>query len=623
VVAAAPLTGMNWKPTWVLLASAAVMLAFIVLVEHPLRRQRELQSSRLVLPGLDPARVTNIEIHPWGQGIIQAVRQSATNQSWRLVQPVSYPAHEQLFAALLETLTKLEWVARITEKELSDRPDAQKEFGFTKPLFTLLLQGSGPDRRLEIGALGAFNDDVSLQVVGNTAIYQAPIDILRWLPTNQKLWRSQSLLSLTNTAFQTLRVRSTGQDFELERDATNHLWYMSKPRPSARADTAKINELLGQIQSVLVSDFVTDDPKADLETYGVPTTETASDLELSFLNGTNVVAGVQVGHTYSTNFPAYAYARREVPGNIVVVAKEALKPWQVAYTNFLDQHLISLSPALIASISVRGEDNFEVRRQTDGQWLVLAGKSFPADSALMEYWLAQFTNMTTEIAKRVVTDFSEYGLMHPALQYTVRFRPDAGAHTEARIDFGTNKTGHVFERRLDEDFVNTASSDDFDLLPRASWELRDRAVWDFASSNVVSVMIHQRGGELKLLHDPDGGWTYAPGYNNQVPINSSGTEACVFEMGRLRAIYWDGVGEEHLERYGFPQADFQVAFDVKQGGTNETYRIQFGGRSPTHYHPYASIMRDGQRLIFEFPAGLYEKFVWPNLTVYTARLQPR
>ncbi|HEV7924021.1 MAG TPA: DUF4340 domain-containing protein [Verrucomicrobiae bacterium] len=613
---------MNWKPTWVLLLAAAVLLAFIVLVEQPMRRQRELQESRLVLPGLNPALVTNIEIHPWGKAMIEAARERGTNGFWRLSRPVTYPGNNQLFAALLDTLAKLEWEIRINEKELSERPDAQADFGFTEPLFTLLLQGSGPDRRVEVGNLGAFNDLVSLQVVGNTAIYQAAADILRVLPRDPRLWRNQSLLSLTNVAFQTVRVRSAGQDFELERNATNHLWYMSKPVPPARGDTAKINELLTRLQTVLVSDFVTDDAQADLDTYGQQSTETTPELSISFLDGTNTVAGVQFGHNY-TNNTAYAYARRAVQGNIVLVAREPLKVWQAPYTNFLDQHFISLPPSLITSITVHGGDDFEVSKQTNGQWLVKADKTFPADSILMDYWLAQFTNMPTEIAKRVVTDFSDYGLSHPSLQYTVHFGPNAGAQGDAQIEFGTNQAGKVFERRLDEDFVNTVSSDDFDLLPRVSWELRDREVWNFASKNVVSVTINQRGGVLKYLRDPDGNWTYAPGFNNQVPINSFATEACVFEIAHLHAIYWDGVGEDHLERFGFPQADFEVAFEVKQGGTNETYRLKFGARSPTHYHPYASVVKDGQRLIFEFPAGLYDNLVEPNLTLYTARIQHR
>ncbi len=494
---------MNWKPTWVVLISAAILLAFIVLVERPLRRQRELQAGHLILPGLDPTLVTNIEIHPWGQSIVQAVRQGGTNHSWRLVRPVAYPAQNQLFNALLSTLAKLEWSMRIDEKELIDRTNAQEDFGFTKPLFTILLQGSGTDRRLEIGQLGAYGDDVSLQVVGNTAIYQTAADLLQLLPMDQRIWRDQSLLSLTNLVFQTLRVRSPGQEFELARDATNHLWLMTSPRPPARADTAKINDLLSKLQKVLVRDFVSDDPQVDLDSYGQPGAETTPELEISFLNGTNTVAGLQLGRTY-TNYPGLAYARRENAGNIVIVDKEPFKPWQAPYTNFLDQHFISLSPSLIESIAVRGDDNFEVQKQTNGQWLVVAGKSFPADALLMEYWLATFTNMPTEIAKRVVTDYSEYGLSQPSLQYTLHFGHAAEAQPATQIDFGTNQAGKTFERRLDEDFVNSISRNDYDLLPRDSWVLRDRQVWDFASSNVVSVTIHQRGGEAQVFARP--GW---------------------------------------------------------------------------------------------------------------------
>ena len=84
---------MNWKPTWVLLAAAALVLAFIVLVEQPLRRQRQLQASRVILPGLNPSLVTNIEIHPVGPADYPGhAPKVPPTQSWRLVQPVAYPA---------------------------------------------------------------------------------------------------------------------------------------------------------------------------------------------------------------------------------------------------------------------------------------------------------------------------------------------------------------------------------------------------------------------------------------------------------------------------------------------------------------------------------------------------
>jgi hypothetical protein len=45
--------------------------------------------------------------------------------------------------------------------------------------------------------------------------------------------------------------------------------------------------------------------------------------------------------------------------------------------------------------------------------------------------------------------------------------------------------------------------------------------------------------------------------------------------------------------------------------------VEFGGRSP-YSHPYASVMRDGQRVVFEFPADLYENFVEHDLSIPAA-----
>jgi len=226
------------------------------------------------------------------------------------------------------------------------------------------------------------------------------------------------------------------------------------------------------------------------------------------------------------------------------------------------------------------------------------------------------------MVKTIVTDFAPYGLSNACLQYIVRFSAAAGTHNEARISFGTNAAGKVFERRLDEDFVNTISADDFSLLPRVSWELRDRQVWSFESSNVVGITVCQLGATNKYKRDLDGNWTYVPGFGNPVPVNSAATEECIFRIGKLRAIYWDGVGETNLDFFGFAKTDHQVEFAVKRGGTNEIFRLQFGARSPMR-HPYATVVRDGQRLIFEFPVDLYENLVEPNLTLFTTRLHYR
>jgi hypothetical protein len=606
---------MNWKPTWVLLTATAVVFVFIVLVEHPIRQERLRQASRLVLPGLDPVAVTNIEIQPWGKSAIHAQRAGLASHAWRLTQPVSYPARSDRIEALLDSLAKLEWKDRISDQELRDRPNAQEQFGFTQPRFSILLQDARADRRLEVGALSPMGDDLFLNLVGSTAICLAGAELLQLIPQDMDTWRDLSLLNLARIPFDELTVRSAAKELDLRRDPTNHLWMMNHP-VSARADSGKVNDLLEQLRLLPVSRFVSDDPQADLEGFGLQSSPQTPDLTLVFSNGPNLAAVLQIGASPS-NQPALAYARRQNPSNIVLVAREPFRPWHGDYTNFLDQHLISVSPRAIQSIEMHGEDNFVVRKETNGQWEVQARQNFPADAALMEDWLAALTNIPTAIEKTVVADFSEYGLSHPALRYSIRFSPDAGSNAATQLEFGTNKNGQVFERRTDEDFVNTISRDEFGRLPQASWQMRDRRVWSFESSNVVSVTVHQLGATRKYLRDPDGQWTFAPGYHGPPFVHSSSLEEGIHRIGNLTAIYWDGIGDDSLERFGFAQAGHSLEFEVKRPNGVETLRVEFGGRSP-YTHPYASVVRDGQRLIFEFPADLYENFVEHDLIIPAA-----
>ena len=51
----------------------------------------------------------------------------------------------------------------------------------------------------------------------------------------------------------------------------------------------------------------------------------------------------------------------------------------------------------------------------------------------------------------------------------------------------------------------------FDRLPKAYWQLRDRAIWHFESNEVVAIDIHQRGGHLRYTRDEHNQWTLPPG----------------------------------------------------------------------------------------------------------------
>src|SRR5437867_732113 len=100
---------MNTKNTWIMVALAAGLFAFIFFYErHAFKKEHP---ANKVLPYLDVASITSVQIRPADQMEIRAER---TNSTWQLTKPVVYPAQTGGIEYLLEALGNLTYQARIT-----------------------------------------------------------------------------------------------------------------------------------------------------------------------------------------------------------------------------------------------------------------------------------------------------------------------------------------------------------------------------------------------------------------------------------------------------------------------------------------------------------------------------
>jgi hypothetical protein len=610
---------MSWKSTWVLLTLAAALLAFSIFVEHPLREARARQASRFVLPALDPATVTNLSLTLLGQHTIEVQRSAPGAHDWRLTQPVAYPGNAEKIEALVHALSELEWQDRIGASDLAKRPDASEAYGLARPQISLQLESSKASRSLDIGNITALGDQMFLRVAGAYDVYKIGVALTNVIPLNKDFWRDTAVVDLPAIKFNAIHARSIERAFDLTRDPLTGLWQMTKP-VAARADTPKIDQLLktfGQMQAIA---FINDESPNALEQCGLQTPLQTPQLEFSMLQDTNILFSLQLGTNYA-RIPGAAFARRRDPSNIVLVPTAALLPWEADSTNFLDRHMFSLPASNVDAIDVRGDDSFVVRRAGESGWEVAAGdRKFPADGFFMSEWMGGLTNVDLEIEKMVVDDVAPYGLARPRLVYKLLGAGGGSNQLLAQIEFGSNSPAGVFERRVDESSVNVIPADEFGRLPHVSWQLRDRSIWNFSDSNVVSVAIHYLGGDRKYLRDPSGQWTFAPGYHGPPFPDWARLEEGLHRLGQLRAVYWDGVGDDPADRFGIRAADHRVTLEVRNGGQLETREIAFGKRSP-YLHPYAAVTKDGEQLIFEFPVDLFDGFIVPEFTL-PAALRP-
>jgi hypothetical protein len=589
---------MNPKNTWLWLA---VVTGLFVLVLFDQRHARETGSVPVgVLPNLKPAAVIRIQVSP-GKGT--NIRAERTNGVWQLTKPLIYPAQAASIDNLLIHLARLIPAPHITARELRNRK-VDEEYGFVTPQAAIIIEQPDYSVNLLVGARTAPGDQVFLQVVGGDGVYVVNADFLKYIPRTPEDWRDTMLIDLKGLAFDRLSVTNGAKIFELRRDATNALWRMVYPL-QARAYSARAEESLQLLQSVTVSQFLPDDPKADLEAYGLQSPE----LEVAFGQGTNTVARLQFGKS-PTNDTRLVYARRIGVNAIVAVPKDLLAPWYARVNDFRDPSLVTLT-APVAEIDVRATDSFSLRLQTNGAWRVLP-QGFPADGGVVKDFLANLSALQiVEFTKDVVIapDLPAYGLASPVRQFILK---SAAASTPggptngvmAELDFGTNQADRTFARRADENFVYAVKRGDFERLPSASFQMRERRIWSCSTNDIARVTIRQQGKVRQITRNGPYDWSLTSGMTNELAVEETVSGLC-----QLTAIAWIGRGAADRARFGFTDDSHQITLELKNG---EKASVEFNGASLSGV-PYGAVMLDGEPWMFECPAWLY-RYVQSHLS---------
>ena len=587
---------MNSKSTWLWVALAAGMFGFIYFFSGQLDTPEP--KTAPVVPGLDPAAVTAVEVQPAGHLPIRAER---TGKTWQLVEPLHYPAQDSSIEQLLSAFQHLTPATRIATAELQGNPGTSEQFGFDPPQASLVLDEAGRLIRIWIGARTSPGDQVFVQVVGLDGYSVVTADLLKLIPRTVNDWRSTTLADLNQFPFDHLEVTNAGKVLQLQRNPTNQLWRMILPNDT-RADRQRIQQALSSLQSLRVEHFVSDDPKVDLDAFGLQN----PDLSVAFRDGTNLNLLLEFGKS-PTNAPDLAYAKRGDRDSVVTVSRSLFEPWLAArshdFRDFFDPHLLLLT-RVPDRIEIHAQDDFTLLRQTNGEWHVTP-QDFPADPALVQELVNNLSRMKfTAIVKDVVTDpdLPTYGLASPARKFVFEANDPSGDATNqllAELDFGINGT-NLFARRVGEGFVYALDPVALQRVPAVSWQMRRRQIWNFTEDDVSRIVLDQSGKHREIIHKGTNSWTLAPG--SQGIINDLAMGEVAHRLGELSAATWVDRGTNHLERYGFTTNQFTLGLALKTG---RTVSVDFGGTAPSGF-PYAMTTLDKQPWIFEFPWPLFQ-----------------
>jgi hypothetical protein len=169
--------------------------------------------------------------------------------------------------------------------------------------------------------------------------------------------------------------------------------------------------------------------------------------------------------------------------------------------------------------------------------------------------------------------------------------------------FGTNAENKVYARRLDESSVYGINPADFELLPRASWQLRSRRIWNASEAEVVKVIIRQQAKTREIINKQNHNWSLAPGSSGS--IEDLAVDQTVRGLCQLAAVSWVGRGDQDRSRYGLTPDAHQITLELKNG---EKLTVDLG-REASPVSQFAAVTLEGQPWIFEFPVKLYRDVV--------------
>ncbi|MBI2946356.1 MAG: DUF4340 domain-containing protein [Verrucomicrobia bacterium] len=588
---------MNSKTTWGLLALAMALLGYILIFErrnvHPAGNAAEAER---VFPDFDPAKVTAIGIERTNSYLgVERV-----NNRWQLSNPV-YPAQSTGIEEFLQSIALLQKHASIPAHSISSQPGGRAAFGLQPPKAKIAVY-SGTNRiGFDLGSRTPTADQLYVQLIGDPRILITDAGLLEHVPTSARDWRDLMLVHDERLTFDQLAVTNETSFFWIVRDATNQLWTLARP-VAARANGNAVDYVIQELRNTRVSQFVTDDPAADLERYGLQPPK----VQMTLARGTNAVLQLQFGSSPTNNLD-FIYARRLSHTNVVLVPRKLADLLRKSHDYYRDRTLLYFSEPSVRRIEIQSKrEAFALQIQTNGAWQMVEPFRAPADTAAVREFFTNLARLEIDrFEKDLVPDFAPYGLAPGERRYILKTAvTNAIGPTNivlAQVAFGSNQVDRIFARRGEEPAVYTVSLGDVSRLPQAAFEWRDRRLWSFASSNVVSVTVHQRGRTRKLERNAQRAWF-------SEAVENEALEELLRRLGELRAVSWRGKGEEQMRLRRFHEYDYQITLDVNRGGKIEPHTIRFGPLVIDG--PLAAVvLEEGQWIIFVFPAPMYQDVV--------------
>ena len=574
---------MNWRNTLILAIVALAGFAYFRFFEMKRPGTEESRRQAQNMLNFDRTKIDGIVI----QNGDQKIEIRRRDNKWHLETPIKDQADGALVETLLSDLENWQKEGTIPAKQIDDDKSKLAEYGLNNPKLKLKLLGHDRPPEILFGKDSAIEGRIYVRFQNSKDTFLAGQSVKKEIDKKPEEFRDKKLTELSNAQVRRVILKTPAGEIELEKKDTH--WDILRPL-RARADDQKVNDLISQVTSARIGQFVADD-RGDLRPYGLAEPRGAITLfdeeqkkdQQVEIGGSIKVAGredkgqtLQIGATPEKE-KEQVYVRFAPRGSVYMLPKKLEEILNTKPADLRDNHLVRIDTNILDRITIDAPGKTKtVLARKDGNWTIANRNNALADSGPVRRMLDAVQNeRVTSFVEDVASNLSKYGLDKPQLQLTFSsFASENTAETKAgeqpfaAIAFGKDAGDNVYARVSDEPFVVAVHRGLLDQISPDPLRWQDLLIFKFKPEQLHRVSL-TTDKEVSLERDQNNQWHWLKGNG---AINQANLQSLLTTLSNFYAARWLGTTNP---QQGFDKPQLVVSFTT--AADNKTsYKLTVG-----------------------------------------------
>jgi hypothetical protein len=541
---------MNWKTTLVLAAIALGVLAYLRFFEmkQPSTGEAKRQAQNVVT--FDRNKISGIVI----QNGDEKIEMQRRDNRWRLEAPIKDQADRSLIESLLSDLENWQKDGTISAKEIETDKSKLNEYGVNRPKLRLKLIGQDRPPEILFGKDAALEGKMYVRFDDSKETFLAGQSVKKDIDKKSEEFRDRKLTDLITAQVTRVILKTPAGEMELQKKGDH--WDIVKPL-RARGDDQKIADLIAQITTARIQQFVADD-HGDLHGYGLAEPRGALTL---FTQDDKQGQLLQIGDVPEKE-KDQRYVRFAPRGFVYTVPKKIEEILSTKPDDLRDRHLVRVDTDILDRITIAPADKTKTLLARKGEnWTIASLNNMPANSGETRRFIDTLQNeRVTKFVEDVGSNLAKYGLDQPQLQLTFSSfasentaETKAGEQAFATIAFGKVDGDNVYARLADEPFVVAVRRGLVEQIFTDPLQWQELSIFKFKPEQIHRFSI-ATDKELWMERDENKRWRWLKGSGE---INQGNVQSLISALANLRAVRWLGTT---APRHGLDKPQLTLTF---------------------------------------------------------------